>query len=224
VGRGAKGGRAAAGEEFEAFEAGAGLTEENGTHHQQRRTMRDDEVDKAIAAQIDEVIATEEKATHHHQGGTMIDAEVVGGQVVVDDERQVDQKKGIVTRHPTLEEIEALMKAEVDRCGHANNLMTMPSWIAEQDGKIIGCLSVRPVFEVLPFPVQSAEGVPVIPSGRAERLLFEACHRWMRSAKNGTGAHYALSVSPDEDTSSQLTRLGWKLVDLAKSSVFWRTF
>lgn len=185
----------------------------------------DDKVDEAIAAEVDEVIATQEKdARNQQRGATTTDDEAVGGGVVMDDERQVDQKTGIITRHPTLEEIASLMKAEMDRCGQANNLMTMPSWIAEQDGKIIGCLSARMVFEVLPFPVQLEVGVPVIPSGRVERLLFEACHRWMRSAKNGVGAHYALSVSPDEGTSSQLSLLGWKLVDLAKSSLFWRIF
>jgi hypothetical protein len=143
---------------------------------------------------------------------------------VIDDERQVDQKSGIITRHPSPDETAVLMQAVRDQGGDPIDLHTTPTWVAEKDGKIIGCLAARLAFEVLPFPVQSAEGALSIPAGRAEQLLFESCHRWMRSAKNGVGAHYSVTVANDDDTGNLLHRLGWKVVDFAKSKVFARTF
>jgi hypothetical protein len=185
--------------------------------------MIDDETKKAFAAEIDEVIATHEKNAHQ-QGRTVVGDVAVDSDFLTGDERRVDQKSGLITRHPTLEEIDQLMKAETDRGGRVVDLRTVPSWVVEENGVIVGCLVARPVFEVHSFPVASAEGIPTIPGGRAELLLLEACHRWLRSAKNGVGAHYAFSISPDESSDAQLARLGWKQIELGEQSVFARTF
>lgn len=194
--------------------------------------MIDDEMVKAFAAEIDEIVAAHEKSTHHQQRRTMIDEEVVDGGLLVDDERQIDQKTGIITRQLTMEERHRLTKAELDRCGQAIDLLRVPCWVAEENGKIIGCMAARVVFEVIAHPVQSPEGVPMLPTGHAERLLLETCHRWMRSNKakagthiaNGVGSHFAIYKSPAESTSELLRRLGWKLVDFASSTIFARTF
>jgi hypothetical protein len=135
-----------------------------------------------------------------------------------------DQKTGIVTRHSTPAESIALMKAAEGRADDLPNLLKGPCWIAELDGKIVGCLGTRLIFEVHPFPVPGAPLDDAETNERAEQLLLEMCHRWMRSFRNGLGISHVASIASTPERQHLLARLGWKLCSLGESMLFGRTF
>jgi hypothetical protein len=134
------------------------------------------------------------------------------------------QKTGIVTRAPMIEEKARLMNAARQQGIEVNcDLQKGPAWVAEIDGKVIGCLRARLVFEVQPFPVQSGPLTPEI-SDRAEYLMLEACHRWMRSFRNGIGVDESFQVAATPDRQNLLKRLGWKALNIAEATLYGKTF
>ena len=134
------------------------------------------------------------------------------------------QKTGIVTRVPTIEEKGRLMNAAkqqgIEVCC---DLQKGPAWVAEAEGEIIGCLRARLIFEVQPFPVQAGAVTPEL-NERAEQLLLEACHRWMRSFRNGLGVEETFQVATTPDRQNLLKRLGWKALNVAEATLFGKTF
>jgi hypothetical protein len=132
------------------------------------------------------------------------------------------RKTGIVTRHATPAEKIRLMTTARQSGGGVADLLKGPCWVAEIDGQIIGCLRARLIFEVQPFPVQTST-TPEI-NNRADALMLEACHRWMRSFRNGLGVDESFQVATTPDRQSLLKRLGWKAVNVAQSTLFGKNF
>jgi hypothetical protein len=134
------------------------------------------------------------------------------------------QKTGIVTRVPTIEEKARLMNAAKQQGIEVHcDLQKGPAWVAEAEGEIIGCLRARLIFEVQPFPVQGGALTPEM-NERAAQLMLEACHRWMRSFRNGLGVEESFQLAVTPDRQNLLKRLGWKVFNVAEATLFGKTF
>lgn len=93
--------------------------------------------------------------------------------------------------------------------GEKVELSGNPVWVAEKDGKVIGFLACRLVWQVEPMLI-FPEVKNKMTRRRATRELYRAASSWLGNRDlNGTGVHLALGVTRNFAVLKWAKAMGW---------------
>jgi hypothetical protein len=93
--------------------------------------------------------------------------------------------------------------------GEKVELRGNPVWVAEQDGKIIGLIAARLVWQIEPMTV-FPEVKNKMTRRRVTRELYRACSAWLGNRDlNGTGVHLAFGVTRNRAVLQWAKAMGW---------------
>lgn len=89
--------------------------------------------------------------------------------------------------------------------GEVVDLTKGPCWVSEENGRLVGMLAVRPVFQIEPLLVFSGNKMT---DSRAALGMYRAAEAWIQS-DNGSGVHWFFLVTRSRAVMTWARRLGW---------------
>jgi hypothetical protein len=112
----------------------------------------------------------------------------------------------LIIRTARVDELEYLMgRMEGERI----ELHGTPVWVAEQDGKLVGFIAARLVWQIEPMTV-FPEVRNKMTRRRVTRQLYRAVASWLGDRDlNGTGVHLAFAVTRSFAVMQWAKAMGW---------------
>lgn len=115
----------------------------------------------------------------------------------------------VEVRQALAEEIPYLKERLAETEGEQIDLDIARIWVAVEDGKIIGMLSARMVFQLEPLLI-FPEATNAHTRRRVGLGLYRAVESWIGSReKNRTGIHWFFAVTRSHAVKGWANRLGW---------------
>ncbi len=117
--------------------------------------------------------------------------------------------EGLSIRHVEPKDFESLRQRLKENHSEALDLERMPCWIAEDDGKVIGVLGARLVWQLQPLLI-FPETKNKITRSRACFHLYRVATAWLGNRDlNRTGIHWFFAVTYSKGVKAWAKRLGW---------------
>lgn len=114
---------------------------------------------------------------------------------------------GRVTIRPAVPEDYPFLTERMEAAGgEVIALGEAPCWVAEQDGRIVGFLPLRAVWQMEPLIVLSGQKIT---KSRAALLLYRAAEVWIADRNNGSGVHWYFTITRSPAVKAWAKRLGW---------------
>jgi N-acetylglutamate synthase-like GNAT family acetyltransferase len=112
-------------------------------------------------------------------------------------------------RQARADEIPYLQARLAETEGEQINLNTARTWVAVEDGKLIGMLPLRMAWQAEPlhiFPEVTRDAQ----RRRAGLLMYRAATSWIADrSQNKTGIHWLFGITRSKAVAGWLTKLGW---------------
>lgn len=110
-------------------------------------------------------------------------------------------------RPARFEDIPDLWKWMKESGGEEHDLTQAIVYVAIEDGRKIGFLATRMVWQIEPLLVR--QDVPTVKASRAALLLYRAFEAWLKGPQNTTGVRWFFAVTRSEAVKGWARRLGW---------------